>query len=100
MTWTDHLLEASRLGRDRCGQNLAGLMADHRVVGLVAYLDELERGFEAALVDKRMADRHGALAHAAGAVYALHLVRQALSRIMVGTKERGGVTETTEEQEA
>lgn len=99
MTWTDHLLEAGRLGRERCGRNLAGLMIDHRVVGLVAYLDELERGFEAALVDKRMADRHGALAHAAGAVYALHLVRQALSRIMIGAKDRAGVTEAAEAEE-
>lgn len=95
MTWTDHLLEAGRLGRERCARNLAGLLTDHRVVGLVAYLDELERGFDAALVDKRMADRHGALAHAAGAVYALHLIRQNLGRIMAGAKDRGGMTEAS-----
>lgn len=96
MTWTEHLVQARRLGGQRAAANLASLLTDHRITGLVQYLDALETGFSASAVDKRLADRHGAMAHAAGATYALRLVREHLSRLMEG---RGGAAQPANEEE-
>lgn len=84
MKYHEAVTRALEWGDERCRAELKSLAKDERWAAVVAWLEGNIRAYSVAVADQRRADKAGSLAHCAGSLYALQLLRSQARALMEG----------------
>ena len=88
MEWERLLAAARELPAETRLEYLRQLACDPRWVALVSLLDQRQRDAEAVVIKPIVADRHGTLAHAAGALFEIRELLTVLERVSSQKNEK------------